>query len=304
VPVLLFTLLAAAAPANPYLEEGRRLVKELQFAEAIEQLRVARQVPELSSTQQLEVLELLGRCQVAEGARADAEASFAQLLALAPNAELDRKLSPKILEVFDAVKQRLYPPDFVRLTPEAARAGQAVLTLVDPWGRVGAVVVLRRSNGAEVTEQPVELKNGRATIELEAAPGQTLEWWVEARDLTGNVLAGFGSAQSPQQYSVPAVVTTGLFGGGPPAPPTPRLQRVSAWLAVAAAVGAGVAGGVLQVRSASFARAARDNTRPPGDWSDTARAAQASALSEATWATGLFVGAGVAGATGVVLFAW
>ena len=61
---------------------------------------------------------------------------------------------------------------------------------------------------------------------------------------------------------------------------------------------------LLLARSVGRARDAVDNSRPPGDWSDTARAAQASAVSDATVATGLFVGAGVAGAAGVVLFAW
>ncbi len=302
LPVILLTLLVAQ-PANPYLDEGRRAVRELRFADAIEQLKVARQVPQLSSPQKLEVFELLGRCQVAEGARADAEVSFAQMLALAPDAELDRKLSPKILEVFDAVKQRLYPPGFVRLTPEPARAGQAVLRLVDPWHRVDAVVALRRLEGAPAAEQAIAVKDGHVTIELDAAPGQTLDWWLEARDVSGAVLAGFASAQSPQQYSVPAVAS-GLFAGGPDATPTPRLQRIPAWVALAVAIGAGAAAGVLQLRSIDRARAARDTTRPPGDWSDTSRATHAAAVSDATWATGLFVGASVAGATGVVLFAW
>ncbi len=300
--VVLLTFLAAQ-PANPYLDEGRRLVKDLHFADAIEQLKVARQVKELSSAQQREALELLGRCQVAEGARSDAEATFADLLSIAPDAELDRKLSPKILEVFDAVKQRLYPQDFVRLSPQAAREGQGVVRIVDPWRRVDAVIALRRVNGAEATEHAIAVKDGQATIELDVAPGKTLEWWLEARDVSGAVLAGFGSASSPQQYSVP-VVATGHFAGGPDSPPTPRVKRVPAWVALVLGIAAGSAGAVLQVRSGNSARAARDTTQPPGDWSDTARAAQASAITDATIAAGLFIGAGVAGTTGVVLFAW
>jgi hypothetical protein len=303
VPGLLFTLLLAATSANPYLEKGRALVKDLQFAEAIEQLKVARQVPQLSSTQRLEVLELLGRCQVAEGERADAEASFAEMLTLAPNAELDRKLSPKILEVFDRVKHRLYPDDFLRLTPEAARAGQAVIRLVDPWRRVDSLVALRRLDGAAATEQTLEVKQGVATVELDAGPGQTLDWWLEARDGAGAVLGGFGSSSSPQQYSVPSVAS-GLFAGGPDAPPTPRLERIPAWVALAVGLGAATAAGFFQVRSGDRAREARNNALPPGDWSDTARATQAAAVSDASWAAGLFVGAAVAGTTGVVLFAW
>ncbi len=295
---LLLTLLLAQ-PANPYLDEARRLAKDLQFAEAIEQLKIARQVPQLSSAQQLEVLELLGRCQVAEGSRAAAEATFAKMLTLAPDAQLDRKLSPKILEVFDEVKQRLYPADFVRLSPQPARAGQGVLRLVDPWRRAAALVLVRRLDGAAPVEQPIDLQDGAVSFELEAQPGQTLEWWLEARDPAGLVLAGFGSAQQPQQYAVPAVVASGLFAGGPEAPPTPRIQRPAAWILIAAAIAAGSAGGFLQVRSANRAREAR-----AAEWSDAARATQLAAVSDATWAAGFFVGAGAAGAGGLVLFAW
>lgn len=295
-PALLLLLLLAQ-PANPYLDEARRLAKDLQFAEAIEQLKVARQVPQLSNTQRLEVLELLGRCQVAEGARADAEASFADMLAMSPGAELNRGASPKILEVFDAVKKRLYAPDFVRLNPLPARLGQAVLLIVDPWHRVEALVMLRRLDGAAPTEQPVPVADGQAAIELDVAPGHALEWWLEARDVSGLPLAGFGSAQSPQRFAQPAVVTSGLFAPGPER--TPRLQRAPAWVAVALTVGAGAAGAFLQVRSQDRANQARTK-----EWSDDARALHASAVTDATIATGLFIGAGVAGATGVVLFAW
>jgi hypothetical protein len=82
------------------------------------------------------------------------------------------------------------------------------------------------------------------------------------------------------------------------------VQRAPAWVAIIAAVAACSAGAVLQIQSGVHAQQARDNARPPGDWDDTARTTQAKAVSEATWATGLFIGAGVAGSAGVVLFAW
>ena len=291
--------LLLAQPANPYLEEARRLAKALKFADCIEQMKVASQVRDLPRAGRLEVLTLQARCQIAEGQRADAELSFAQLLELSPAAELDPKESPKILEVFAAVKQRLYAPDFARLSPQPARAGQAIFRLIDPWRRVESVVLLRRAEDLthELRLMPVDEK---VVVELEVAPGHSFDWWLEARDVSGQVISGFGSSQDPQRYSAPIIDT------GPELVDTrtPRLQRVPAWIAAIVTVGACAVGAGLQVQSGASERQARDLSRPPGDWSDTARAAHATAITDASVATGLFIGAGVAGTAGVVLFAW
>ena len=167
VTVVLSLLLAQTA--NPYLDEGRRLAKELKFAECIDQMKVASQVLDFSKAEKLEVLTLLGRCQIAEGQRTAAEESFAQLLSVAPEHELDPKESPKILEVFAVVKKRLYAPDFVQLSPQPARAGQAIFRLVDPWHRVDSVVVVRRLDAA-TREQRLE-SGARRLWQRPPAPG-------------------------------------------------------------------------------------------------------------------------------------
>ncbi len=87
--------------------------------------------------------------------------------------------------------------------------------------------------------------------------------------------------------------------------PTPPQQdgifarKPAAWITAGLALCAGVAGGYLQLQSANSAQAARND-----DWVHTARATHDRATSEATWALGLFVGAGAAGATSAALFAW
>src|SRR5207248_1203979 len=55
-PRMLRVLSIVIAASNPYFGEAKRLSDELKFAEAIEQLRVARQVPGLSEAEQIEVL--------------------------------------------------------------------------------------------------------------------------------------------------------------------------------------------------------------------------------------------------------
>jgi hypothetical protein len=56
-----FAVLVLAQTANPYLDLARGLARELKFSAAIEQLQVARQVPNLDTAQRVEVLELLAR---------------------------------------------------------------------------------------------------------------------------------------------------------------------------------------------------------------------------------------------------
>lgn len=286
---MLPSLLLMLVTQNPYLDEGRRQAMQLHFAEAIEQLKVARQVkgPDLP-----EVLALLGRCQVAEGLRAEATATFTELLTLDPSAELDRKLSPKILEVFDGVKQRLYPPDFVAFENLERSRNKASFTVIDPWRRVAQVAVLSSSSSEERT---VPVVDARVFIAMQDADLETEPWWVEARDVSGTVLAHLGSREKPELFTAPSryveepVVVER----------TPRIQRIPAWVAIAVAIGAGIAGATMQSRSLDRARAARES-----EWSDTARQLRSSAVTDAAIATGLFIGAGTATATGVVLFAW
>jgi hypothetical protein len=294
----LLLVLLTQAP-NPYLEQGRTLARQLQFAEAIEQLKVARQVPGLERTQRLEVLELLARCQVAEGHREEAEGAYNELLGVEPGYELDEKASPKMQQLFSQVKHRLYPEPWLKLLPQPAGPGEALVRVVDPYHRAAALVfVVRRDNGPW-DSRPATFDFQVARMALDVEPGHTLDWYAEARDDKGAALANWGTAKEPQH-----VVGTGSTGPTLVETGTPRLKRAPAWIAVAVAVVAAGAGAAFQAVSSDEARAAHDRTKPPGDFSDTARAAQNRAVTDAAVATGCFIGAGVAAGTGVVLFAW
>ena len=293
--VVLF--LALAQPSNPYLEKGQALAKQLKFAEAIEQLKVARQVPGASVGERVQVLELLATCLVAEGARGRAEDAFAELLDVEPDHELDPSTSPKISEVFAQVKQRLYPGDSVALAPVPAREGDVLLRVVDPHRKVAHVVLVARDDAGPWSERELPRTADGVRASLDVRPGHVTEWYVEARADDGRVLSSLGTSAEPQRRAV------ALVGPVLVAHTTPRLERVPAWIAVALAAAAGVAGGLLQARSFQEAARARGSAAP-GDWADTARAAQARAVTDATIATGLFIGAGVAASAGVVLFAW
>lgn len=291
------TLLLLAQPGNPYLAQGRALAEQLQFAEAVEQLKVARHVPGASTEERVAVLELLATCLVAEGARDDAAEVFSELLTLRPEHELAEDTSPKISELFAQVKRRLYPGDSVELLPLPARDGEALLRVVDPYRRIAQVILVAREDGEAWRSTPAPLTEEGARVALEVRPGHVLEWYLEARAADGRVLASRGTQEAPQRRAV-ALVGPELVSRG-----TPRLERAPAWVLTGLAVAAAVAGAVFQWRSLEASARAR-GAAPPGDWADTARAEHQRAQTDATLATGFFIGAGVAAATGVAVFAW
>ncbi|MBX7096378.1 MAG: hypothetical protein K1X89_01585 [Myxococcaceae bacterium] len=301
VPLVLTLLLAQ--PANPYLEEARALMKRLAFAEAIAQLKVAKQVPGQSAAAQAEVLWLLGRCDVAEGKREDAQAAFLELLELAPAYEADRSQSPKILEVFDEVKRKRYPKGYVKLELLPGPPDRLVVRLVDPWLSVAALVSRQRIHGeGDYREVPVALEGTQAVISLSVGSGQTLEHLVEARGDDHAVLATLGQEETPLLLVGPAVVAAA--SPYPEVEEASRLERAPAWLLVGAGVVALAVGAGLEARSVQRVAALNDRTQPPGDFADTARAEHAAASREAGAALGCFIGAGVLGAAGGLAFAW
>lgn len=303
-PVLTVVVtLALAQAANPYLDGARVLARELKFAEAIAQLRVARQVPDLDPAQRIEVLELLAKCHVAEGNRPDAEAAFTELLALEPERELDRETtSPKILAVFDQVKRRLFPEERVSLVEENAPFGRVRARIVDPFRRVSAAQVVVRRGEGPWEERPLTLDGRALDVPTPLATTEAVSWFLQLKSATGEVLATLATAEAPRVVE-PASLATPRPGvpAVEPSPPPTKVAGVVATVAAFAAVGVGTA---LQLSSQSLDRAARDSSRPPGDWADTARAAHAEAVTQASWSIGMFVTGGAAAVTAAVLFAW
>jgi hypothetical protein len=139
------------------------------------------------------------------------------------------------------------------------------------------------------------------TIELQAAPLRTLEWYVSALDATGAVVGHYGTAQEPQRHYVPE---TSAQGTVIVERETPRLYRWPAYVALGLGIVAEVLGAVFELNSQATVRKLNDRTMPPGDWAYTYRDAYSGAVRDATVATALFVVGGVAGSVGVLVFAW
>ncbi len=299
---LIAALTVLAQTSNSYLDEGKRRFDALDYSGAIEQLKVARQVPGLTEAQTIAVMDLLARSEVAEGRRADAQKTFEELLVVALAFEPDRGLSPKILEVFDAAKAHVFPPDYFKLELQASPPGRARLRLIDPWTRAATFELNTRLDGEPAWRvENVSPEVGVLTLVLEAPALRTLEWYVTARSATGDVVGTFGSALEPQHQAVPDIEAGPTQGS---ATLSRRLERWGGWAFAAGALGAAIAGGVMQGLSISEGRAAIDRTKPPGNWVDTARATHSNAVRDAGIATGLFIGAGVFVIGGAWVFLW
>ncbi len=314
MPLLVVMLSLSVGAARPWLEEAKASMANLEFTEALARLEVARQAPSLEPAVLREVDELRAYCLVALGKWSEAEALWVQLLRADPMTTPAKSLaSPKVLRVFDQAKRQLFPKSFVALEqvePAASPVGGAGdrvrVRLVDPWAAVTSVVLLTR--GANEAFRPTELtrEEGFATGSF---PAGTVAWYLEARGATG-VMARIGSPEAPKVRDEPTLVPARVPERGPQVtlPTTP-----SGAPGVRTVVGIGVLGlGVIGAGIASWLAvsghqlrlAARDPSKPPGDFASTALAADRDGVSRQGWAVGLFIGAGLAVAGGVLTLVW
>lgn len=291
----------AAQPSSPWLSEARALVEQLRFADAIARLEIARQVRSLEPSERREVLELLAYCQVAEGKRDAAEATYTAMLQQEPWFELSKEASsPKVLEAFEAAKTKLFPRDYVRLEQQPAAPGWAALALTDPWRQVRSVTVFERRDGGEWKETVLTEETGHAyRFPLTVTGDGKLEWYVEANSEVA-VVARVATREAPRVLQIakqdPVVVVA-------PVENSPSGSRVAGFVTLGLGVALAAVATGLAVGGTNLRQAARDRTQPPGDFADTARLAERDGQAQQTWSVGLFIGAGVAVGTGVVL-AW
>ncbi|WP_164020841.1 hypothetical protein [Pyxidicoccus trucidator] len=324
--VTLLVVLGHAVPANPYLEQARARYEALHFSEAVELLELAEQVPSSTRAQHLDILELRARCELAEGRRQEAEATYERMLMLDPRAEPPADLSPKILETFQAVKARLFPAGYVALKQLPAAEGLVRAEVVDPWRRVDAVVLHWRGP-RDADWRPLRARPDAecCVFQLPGGGPGPVRWYVEAQGPEGTGLTRLGAPEAPQEWtrgmasaSAPGTeaqdggVTESLVAPVPPpgagpgdvhgdrrASTTPRLRRTLGWVSLGVAVAAGVGGTWLQVRSGESHDAASR-----AEWAGDSRRHSERARTQAGWATGLFIGGGAAALGGGYLLTW
>lgn len=289
---LVLSLLAGnLAAANPYLADAKTFYSQARFEEALASLELARKVPSGDAAQKLEVLDLLARCQVAAGRSKEAEATYVEYLTLRPKAEIDRSLSPKILEAFDAAKSRLYPPDYLAIEPLPAPPGRLMFRLVDPWGKAASLVLGWRV-GMGGAWNRLELLPSEESFghDVESA-GAEVAWFVEAHDASGREVAFAGTR--PGLEEPPKLALTA---------PSPAGAKVSSnqatlrWALAGVALAAAAGGAYLWKQSVDSEQQAQLE-----EWGDSAQRHHSRAVVEQRWAIGLAVGSGAAVACAVLL---
>jgi hypothetical protein len=304
VVALLLTAHGAEQRGNPYIDAASDLYATQRFAQAREQLVVALQVPGLADDDLERALDLLARCHVAEGRRAEAERTYARLLAANPHWEPQASASPKIRDPYDAAKQGLFRRDHVELRVSGRSAEEVRVELIDPWGRTASLAIRRPRSGLPPPEEVLP-RTRFATVPLRA-PGAADDspWEVVAISAAGDELARVGSDLRPEPAPTPApaaATTAGLADARGPeeSPASPRIGRWHAWLLT----GLAVASLSLATGLEAQAQGTSDRARA-SPWAGETRALNGQARTEATWAIGLFGLGAAAGAGAAIAFLW
>lgn len=232
--------LGLAAAPNPWLESAKAAYARLDCDQVLADVALALQVPTNDDDTRLSIYDYAGRCHVALGNAADAEAAFGRMLELDPQAELDAGLSPKIREAFHAAKLKKYPADHVALRELSRGEGLVRVALLDPWRKVSAVVLGRAGDaGQRFAEAPLSPTSGVYVAAVGDRP-----WFIEARSRRGEPLALLGRKElPPPSAAAPARDQPGREVAQK-APESKAGRRAVGWVGVAAgaaAVGTGIA---------------------------------------------------------------
>jgi hypothetical protein len=194
--------LTLSATSNPWLEKARTAYSRLDCNAVLSDLGHAKQVPTDDLETRLAIFDLEGRCHVALGHLADAEAAFTQMISLDPRAELDPSLSPKIRDAFKSAKRKLYPEDYLALKELPAGPDLKRAELVDPWRRVSSVVVGRWDEEQQKFVEETLPPNGNVYL----AQVKERAWYLEARNASATSIARLGSRDVPAPLPRPVAV--------------------------------------------------------------------------------------------------
>jgi tetratricopeptide (TPR) repeat protein len=231
---------------------------ELRYASAIELCEQVLKDPDLSRKERVEAYRLLGIAYAAKGKPDSAEAAFHALLELEPELELDPLLSPKILSIFEEAQAKIAARP--RLEEVAAIPHDRRVTisarLEDPSRKVQDVLLFSRFGDREYESSPMTREGDRAEaiLTLPMLERLRVEYYLEARDGRGEVLARAGSAETPSSV----VLERQIPELAPPPPPAPAIEPATPWYAewwvwviAAGVIGAGVATAVAIDQSSS-----------------------------------------------------
>jgi hypothetical protein len=274
--LVLLCALARTASAEPdRLAEARAAAEDLRFEEAATLLDEEWRAGGADPTRARAIAALAGEIQATMGDRAAALRWFVLLVAMEPDAVLDRGTSPKVGAVVDEARASLAGARFdVRLRFDRGRE-RVRLVPVDPVGVVAAV----------------RIRGGRAAGGALEVPWRRSDLVVELADQHGNVLLRTRRSVGPVPVARAAAA---------PARPS-WYARWPTWAGVAGGLALGAGG--LALWSASSSRTLESLHRD----SDAHQASEALALERRMQRTAVaaqVVGAGALVAAGVSILCW
>jgi hypothetical protein len=246
----------APAPPNRYLQEAKKLYRQLRYAEIVHKLERALTIPHNTPRQLCEIYELMGTVHVILGNEDAAVDAFSELLGVDPKYKLDSSLSPKILSIYARVKSEFVPKAAVGFE---GRPSVRTTPGKKPWVEVGVVDESKALTAVEIwcrRSEKEEFKKGAMApvgkgryggslpLEMKALPavGVRVEYVIVARGDQGKTLGVLGSMENPLSFTVlPAVAAPPTQGPGIKDDSTPWYGSWWFWTAMGVvAAGAGV----------------------------------------------------------------
>jgi tetratricopeptide (TPR) repeat protein len=241
----------AAVPRrdNPLIGQGRELIDELRFEEALQTLSAALLRAGNAREEQVAIYPLLAYTYLALGREAEAEGAYRLLLAIEPSYAPGVEVPPRFRAIFDEVRTRWEadgrpgraPPAPITLrhrSPAQAEPGEAielVAALDDPEQRVATLVLAYRRGSEDVFQRVSAVRVGpdyTATVPADAVAPPLVEYYFEGVDETGLPIIARGDVAAPLRVAVPE-------------PSTSVFAQWWFWLGAAVLVGAAVTTGVL-----------------------------------------------------------
>jgi hypothetical protein len=271
--IILWLVLGATAHADVdpqtlehYLRRGQKLFDDLDYAGAIQTLNPVTRDARATRAQRLRALELIALAHFIRNDRGAARATFERILDIDPGYQLrDTSGSPKIRAFFENLKKQLIPgfdptagADLEHAAPTAGTAGRAIefeLRATRGGERVFELVVATRRRGELAYKVITASPRGDARWRTRVTPEPSqrpyvLEYYVEARDAGGGVIARIAGPNTPLEVALTS-------GGG-----EAKRRWYGRWYVIAG--GAAVAAAGLTGLAIAATRGPEPGTLPPG----------------------------------------
>ena len=249
--LLVSSLWACAAAAQPAatLDSAEAAYLAVDFDGTRTAARDALATGQNDRAATLRLYTLLGIANSAVGNDADARAAFRRVIALEPDARLDKTLSPKIRAPYLEVRGELTARgDVARLDATLTRRhGHLSFALRDPAAIVRSIDIAYRGAKSERVTRFHLARELSASVSAALPDSERLEYTLTLRDEFGNPLFRRGSEETPEPLEA---LDTRRSETAPKSAPHADAgpYYLTAGLLASAAAAAGTAGAVFHVR--------------------------------------------------------